>query len=544
MKKKILIILISIIVIALIVLLILYNIKNGKEVTSSIETGVKDIDFSSYEEQEITLSNKDVMITKGGVYNITGTTKDHQILVSTNDNVKLKLNNVTISNKSGACIQVESADNIYIELVGNNNLTSTTNENYNGAIWSKNDLLLLGDGTLNLESNLDGIVTKDDLEIDSGTYNINTEDDGIVGRDSIEIDGGNINISSNGDGIKTTNEAKGAIKINDGNLNIDSKKDGFQSISSIIINNGTININTGNGASVTSQDKRWNNSGNTDSTKGIKAEQDITINNGEITINSEDDSIHSNGTIKIKNGSITISSGDDGIHSDKDLTIDDGNITINQSYEGIEGANIYVNNGNISITSSDDGFNAAGGDGSSQGRPGANNSYDSDETYILKISGGTIYVNSSSDGLDSNNHIYISGGTIYVDGPTSNGNGPIDYGDTASDIFEITGGELIAVGSSGMAVAPTDSSTQTSILINLDTSYSGKITFGDITYEPTKNYQSILISSSKLKVGNSYDLKINNETIKSYSLDNTITTIGNSNTGGPNGGPGGMRGRR
>lgn len=45
----------------------------------------------------------------------------------------------------------------------------------------------------------------------------------------------------------------------------------------------------------------------------------------------------------------------------------------------------------------------------------------------------------------------MTGGTVLVDGPTSNGDGALDYDHTAT----ITGGTLVAAGSSGMVQAIT-----------------------------------------------------------------------------------------
>ena len=68
----------------------------------------------------------------------------------------------------------------------------------------------------------------------------------------------------------------------------------------------------------------------------------------------------------------------------------------------------------------------------------------------LTITGGTITVEAGGDGLDRNGSIERTGGTVIVNGPTNDGNGPLDYPGT----FNISGGFLVAVGSSGMAQAP------------------------------------------------------------------------------------------
>ena len=114
----------------------------------------------------------------------------------------------------------------------------------------------------------------------------------------------------------------------------------------------------------------------------------------------------------------------------------------------------------------------------------------------------------------------MSGGTVIVNGPEESMNAAVDYG---FGDFNITGGILVAVGSSGMAQAPGSSSTQCSVLVNFNTTggfWPQPITLpagtlvriqdstgADIvTFESTKQYQSIAFSSSALVMGSTYDI--------------------------------------
>ena len=97
------------------------------------------------------------------------------------------------------------------------------------------------------------------------------------------------------------------------------------------------------------------------STKGIKSDGALYVNGGTFTINSADDSFHSNSDVTINDGTYTISSGDDGMHADSALLVNGGTITVTESYEGLEGLNVTINDGKIDIIASDDGINAAGG---------------------------------------------------------------------------------------------------------------------------------------------------------------------------------------
>ena len=229
------------------------NEKVEEKSTNTSNTASTDkLDFSSYETINIDLNKESKLsITKKGVYNLTGTLNGY-IEINTEDNVVLVLNNVTINNTSGPCINVINAKNVYIKLDGENTLTDGSNysiEEVDACIYSKDDLIFYGEGTINVNANYnDGIVSKDDLLIYSGTYNINSIDDAIKGKDSVDIEDGTFNIKAGGDGIKSTNEEdteKGIITINGGNINITSDTDGFDSTNKFIMNKGTITINAG-----------------------------------------------------------------------------------------------------------------------------------------------------------------------------------------------------------------------------------------------------------------------------------------------------------
>jgi hypothetical protein len=156
----------------------------------------------------------------------------------------------------------------------------------------------------------------------------------------------------------------------------------------------------------------------------------------------------------------------------------------------------------------------------------------------------------------------MTDGVVIVNGPTNNGNGPIDYMGT----FTVSGGFLVAVGSSGMAQAPSGDSTQYSVLYNFDSiqatgtllhiqSQSGEEI---LTFMPTKEYQSVMISLPALQNGETYlvytggsstgaatdglyegGLYTPGTQLASFTTSSTVTSIG-AMGGGPGGGrPGG-----
>ena len=517
------------------------NIDN----TVNLDNSDEKIDWESLDSSTLELNDKSVTITKEGTYTLNGTITNGSIIVDTDGDVKLILDNVTINSQIAPCIIVLSANNIVIELKENtiNTLESGSsylNEEYDGVIYSKDDLIFQGTGTLKVTSNYkDAIVSKDDLKIVSGSYVINSKDDGIRGKDSVYILAGNFDITAVGDGIKATNDtdsSKGFINIDGGIFNIISSNDGIQAETKLIINGGTFNIKSGGGATTTGSARNRMFGGNPfyddESTKGLKAGDNLIITGGIFDINSKDDAIHSNNYVGIKNAVIEISTGDDGIHADKELVIDNGTITINSSYEGLEANNITINNGTIKLTASDDGINISGGaDSSSINRPGAN--FNSVSGGVLTINGGEITVTSSGDGLDSNGNIIMNGGVVYVNGPTDNGNGALDYNGT----FIINGGNLVAVGSSGMAQSTSSTSKNYSLMFNLTNNYNGKITLTDsknntiLEFNPTKSYQNVVISSEEITKGETYNLKINGEIVSSLTATSVSTSNGNQMNG-------------
>lgn len=98
------------------------------------------------------------------------------------------------------------------------------------------------------------------------------------------------------------------------------------------------------------------------------------------------------------------------------------------------------------------------------------------------------------------NYILVSGGTIYVNSPEDNDNGAFDYDGN----FVITDGEIIAIGSSGMAQGIGNNSTQCGMLVYLSNTYSSgtSISIRDtsdneiISYTSVKSFSSIVFSSN------------------------------------------------
>lgn len=459
-----------------------------------------------------------VTITAAGTYRLSGEITDGQIAVNAGkeDEVRLILDGFTISNASSSAVYGIKSGSITIttEEGTDNYITDGTGYQYeeegadepDAAVFSKDDIILEGSGTLTVTGNYGcGIRSKDDLTVKSGTYVIDAVQDAMKGKDSVEIEGGTFTLNAGEDGIQASNdeeEDKGCVKISDGTFSI------------------------------------------TAAAKGIKAETLLEVSGGTIDIDSEDDAVHCNGDVNITGGTFTIATGDDGIHADNQVVIDDGTITIIESYEGIEGLTIDINGGVIDVTSEDDGLNAAGGndgsgnngsgnDGSGnlesgmEGRPGG--AFGSTEGAYIKITGGEIKVSASGDGIDSNGDFHMEGGNVIVEGPTDNGNGTLDYDGTGT----ISGGTFMGTGSFGMLQSFSSESTQNVIVVYFaDTKTVGTewtLTSGDETVilsgNPDKEYSSLIISSPELKDGETYQLAAGEESME-ITVSGIITQSG------------------
>lgn len=267
------------------------DISEDSITTDKVSTTTSDDkDWSSYKTYNIELSSETVTITEEGVYNITGTLTDNNIVINTEGNVKLILNNVTIKNSNGPAINVENAKNVYIELVGENTIDATVTEELDAAIYSKDDLFILGDGSVTITSDRQGIKSSDDLVIESGNITIASGENAIHGNDSVTINGGKIKIESKDDGI----HSKGIIEVNSGEIDV-SGVEGIEA-TYVKINSGTINV----GAS---------DDGINATNKSTDYEVTVEINGGSITINmgqGDTDAIDSNGNLYINGGNITI----------------------------------------------------------------------------------------------------------------------------------------------------------------------------------------------------------------------------------------------
>ena len=280
--------------------------------------------------KKLTLSDgKDVTITEAGVYIISGTAKDVSIIVDAADDAKVQLvlENANITNADSPCIYVKNADKVFVTtasgsentLTVSGSFTADGDTNTDAVIFSKDDIVLNGEGKLNISSTDNGISGKDDIKITGGTIIISCTADAVEANDSISVADGNITINTQKDGFHAENDednTQGSIYISSGTFDITAGSDGIQATTTLVIDGGTFNISSAEGLEATN----------------------VTINDGSITISASDDGINASRkstaqsvcvTINGGNIKITMGQGDtDGIDSNGDLYITGGTVDI------------------------------------------------------------------------------------------------------------------------------------------------------------------------------------------------------------------------
>lgn len=501
-------------------------------------------DASSCDSSSVSISDNTITITDEGTYLLTGSLSDGQVIVNADDKkVQLVLDSVDINCDTSAALYVKAADKVFVTLASDSkNTLSNTNDfvaiddnNIDAVIFSKDDLTLNGSGTLTVTAKYGhGIVSKDDLVITSGTYQITAAKHALSGQDSVRIADGILPLNAGTDGIHSENtddDAKGFIYIANGDISITADSDGFDAEETLQVDGGNIEVYAGD--------------------DGLHSDDDLIITAGTINVTKSYEGLEGM-TVTIEDGDISVVSSDDGINASGDGTSgessqggtppekpDDSDSTEDRP----EPPNGFDKNDNSSADSNSDSNSDSksadlpdgnagpgdenGGPGGSNGGPGGDNGgpgggmEEATDYNLIQISGGKIYINASGDGIDSNGNLTVTGGEIYVDGPTSGGDGALDCSGTAL----ISGGTVIAVGSSGMAENFDSSSAQGSMITTVsDSMITGDITLKDsdgntiVSYSPSKEYSSVVISCADLKEGETYTL-VAGDTSTSVSLN-------------------------
>lgn len=546
-----------------------YNSEISVEEPEDIEVSESSEEFSiSTSDGVYSNSGNIYTLSAAGTYTLTGKLEG-QILVTAgeNDEVIIELNGASISYDQDSPIKAASADKVEISAKKDTENTITdkrsakavdTDTLGEGAIYADCDLKIKGSGTLVVTGNYNnGVHTTKDLTIQKLTMKVVGYNNAIKGNNSITITSGTVQTyAKTGNGIKTedndvssSGNQKGTVAINGGYVYVDSLHDAIDSAYDVVVDqtdsevSTSVNIKTGKNSSY------YSSSFKADSEKGLKALNNITINNGTITIAASDDAIHANygetlgngskglGNITVNGGTIQVASGDDGLHADNTLSITGGKVVVTNATEGFEGNYINISGGYSYIYGTDDGVNC---------------SKKSFSSCAFTMTDGYLDVavkSGDTDGIDSNGNFTLSGGIIVTRGaPGTTGSG-MSTGLDVDGTCSMTGGTLIAFNglerspstSSGVKYAGTAQSSNqggpggghggfgggaASSSVSLQAgNYTLSGTGIDISFINDYAYGSFLIYSSSLTTGSTYTLIRNNSTVLSWNQSSSSVTI-------------------
>ena len=344
-----------------------------------------------------TADGKTITINEAGTYQFSGKLSEGQIKLKTEGNVNFIFDNFSLSNSKVAPIVGETGNlNIYLnententvsdqraanteeednsgvsanaqstEISSNESTkTDTSEEVYDAAIYSENDITISGKGKLTVEGGYeDAIHSKTNLTIENGTYTITASHHGLNAKKLLTVKDGSFDITTVEDAL----HSKGDVTVEKGTIDINAGDDALHADNTLTVKDGTINIKNSN-----------------EGLEGIT----VNVEGGDIAISSTDDGINAAGesedgssvnyAINISGGKIKIVPGGDGIDSNGDLNVSGGTIIVDGPSNGGNAPIDY--DGTATVTGGT--ILASGNSGMFQGFNG-NNSTQSSIIYYL-----------------------------------------------------------------------------------------------------------------------------------------------------------------
>lgn len=440
----------------------------------------------------VSIDGSTITISAEGVYIVSGTLSDGQIIVEADDAAKVQivLKNASITSSTSAALYVKSADKVFVTtaegtentLANGGSFTADGDTNIDGAVYAKDDITFNGSGSLTITSPAGhGVVGNDDIKFGGGTYTITASAHGVKANDSARFAESDVTITAGAD--------KDGVHVSDNDDASASESDGF-----------------------------------------------FYIADGTLTINAQDDGIHADAQVIIEGGTITVNESYEGIEG-LSIKISGGSTTVTATDDGLNAAG-----GN-----STSGSQAFGGDDWNGGGMMSDGGTDGSIT----ISGGSVKITAGGDGVDSNGSVEISGGYTVVQGPTNGDTSVLDYNGTAT----VKAGTFIATGGAGMAQS-FSSADQGLIAVSVGNQSSGstvtlKDESGAVIAEttPELDYAVVYISTEDMAAGSTYTLTAGNYsesiTLSENIYSNLAGGMGGMGAGLGGGGPrGGMNGQQ
>ena len=288
----------------------------------------RDLSQSADLSEAISVSVSDggtITINEAGVYVLSGDAENATVVVDAGDDdkVQLVLDGLTIVNAHQACIRIENADKVFLTSAeGSENSLAVTGAftgDEDAVVFSRDDLVLNGLGTVAVSSTGDGIRTNDDLKLTGGTWAVTASDCAMKAHNGIYVCDGVYELTAGSDGLHAEDnddDTIGIIVIDGGSFTVQAGDDGIHATTTMTVNEGTLAIRAA---------------------EGIEATQ-VTVNGGTVSIQATDDGINAGQKssalsikIEINGGEISIAMGagdTDAVDSNGDLIITGGTLDI------------------------------------------------------------------------------------------------------------------------------------------------------------------------------------------------------------------------
>ena len=405
-------------------------------------------------------------------YTLSGTSTDGEFYMSGSYKATIELNGLTLTNAtpvySGAAVHIQNGKRIKVKIVTGttNTLSDASTGSQKGCLYIKGHAEFAQKGTLNVVGNVKhGIKTGEYMTLKNATINVTSAvGDGISCAEYFLMESGTINISgTQDDGIQcdldgdastgeTTDhedEDTGNVYLEGGTINMTvtaAAAKGIKADGDMRISDGDITVKTTGGGAWDSDEKK------TKAASCLSADGNSVISGGTLSLTSTGaggKGINGDGTFTATGGTMTIKTSGNAVVASSSGTLS----TISSSQQldrydsdyksspkgiKIDGAILISDQAVISITTT-----GAGGEGI-ESKTGIN------------ITGGQVTVNAADDAINASYNdatkgtsgagdLTISGGYVYA---RSTGNDGID----ANGNVYIKGGLVYAIGTSSPEV--------------------------------------------------------------------------------------------
>lgn len=470
-------------------------------------------------------------------YVISGSSNNASFKLYSEKKACVVLNGVELTNPQGPVINSQLKKRLFIDLAPNtiNTLTDGTSytkvkgEDQRGCIFAEGKICISGVGQLYVNGNKKcGIASDDYVHVLGGFVHVNAhapKGKAVYGKDNIIIGGGVLRTFTDGAAGKGLSSDSlltvtgGVIKsITTGDAVWDENEQDYSSCCAIK-SNWDMNISGGQICCLST-----GTGGKGISAGNLEVVNEKKIYNGELTIANADIYIRTGGKripeVKHENGhgeATEVATSPKGMKSVGKMTINSGNIYVRCSggaaAEGIESKRVIdINGGKIRTYCVDDGMNASG----------------------CNMRGGDVLICSTeNDGFDTG-YLNMYDGMLYTIGGDIAQMGM----DTDGKTFQVTGGEIIALGARNCQ--PNRKTTMPNVLCWIHKNISG-MALADaegniIRTIPTPNtYNTVCVvfANEKIVVGNSYKIlsyehSFNDTPVVEYefNVENIATTLG------------------